>query len=85
MKDHFSKYGEIGDIYIPRSFGSSDPRGFAFVRFLAKKDSEDAQRALDGSEMDGREIKIQEARERRADNPRDAMSSRGFVKCLKIL
>jgi RNA recognition motif-containing protein len=76
IKDKFSPYGEIGDVYIPRSFGSSEPRGFAFVRFIDKKDAEDAQRALDGTELDGREIKIQEARERRAENPREAMNAR---------
>jgi len=30
------------------------------VRFVDKRDAEDAQRALDGAEVDGREIRIQE-------------------------
>lgn len=58
-------YGEVGDVYIPRHFRSNDPKGFAFVRFLDRRDMEDAQRAMDGQEIDGREIKIQEAKEKR--------------------
>lgn len=77
LKEKFSPYGEIGDVYIPRNFGNNEPRGFAFVRYLDKRDAEDAQRALDGSDLDGREITIQEAKERRPDNPRESMSNRG--------
>jgi RNA recognition motif-containing protein len=77
LKEKFGAHGEIGDVYIPRSYGSTDSRGYAFVRFMDKKDAEDAQRVLDGTDLDGRVIKIQEARERRPDNPRDAMASRG--------
>lgn len=60
LREKFSSYGEIGDIYIPRTYGTNEPRGFAFVRFADKRDAEDAQRALDGTEIDGREIRIQE-------------------------
>jgi hypothetical protein len=73
LKELFSPYGEIGDVYIPRSFGSNEPRGFAFVRFVDKKDAEDALRALDNTEYEGRTLAIQEAKERRPDNPRGAM------------
>jgi RNA recognition motif-containing protein len=54
-------------VYIPRSYNSTESRGFAFVRFLEKKDAEDAQRALDGTELDGRTLTIQEAQKRRPD------------------
>mmetsp|Transcript_17118 Transcript_17118/g.23536 ORF Transcript_17118/g.23536 Transcript_17118/m.23536 type:complete len:181 (+) Transcript_17118:18-560(+) len=60
LREKFSPYGDIGDVYIPRNFGTNEPRGFAFVRFVDKRDAEDAQRALDGAEVDGREIRIQE-------------------------
>lgn len=73
LRELFSAHGEIGDVYIPRSFNSNEPRGFAFVRFVEKKDAEDALRALDGTEFDGRTLTIQEAKERRPENPRGAM------------
>eukprot|EP00597_Dinobryon_sp_UTEXLB2267_P016531 CAMPEP_0201093154 /NCGR_PEP_ID=MMETSP0812-20130820/1717_1 /ASSEMBLY_ACC=CAM_ASM_000668 /TAXON_ID=98059 /ORGANISM="Dinobryon sp., Strain UTEXLB2267" /LENGTH=228 /DNA_ID=CAMNT_0047345187 /DNA_START=13 /DNA_END=697 /DNA_ORIENTATION=- len=77
LREKFSPYGDIGDVYIPRNFGTNEPRGFAFVRFVDKRDAEDAQRALDGAEVDGREIRIQEAKERRPENPKAHMASRG--------
>ena len=52
----------MGDVYIPRNYSTNEPRGFAFVRFVDKRDAEDAQRALDGADIDGREIRIQEVR-----------------------
>ena len=36
-----------------------EPRGFAFVRFLERSDSEAAMRELEGRELDGREVHIQ--------------------------
>ena len=36
-----------------------EPRGFAFVRFVERRDAEEAMRALEGKEVDGREIHIE--------------------------
>ena len=47
LREKFSHYGDIGDVYIPRNYSTN---------------AEDAQRALDGAEIDGREIRIQEVR-----------------------
>lgn len=30
----FEKYGEVGDVYIPRDRWTKESRGFAFVRYL---------------------------------------------------
>lgn len=30
----FEKYGEVGDVYIPKDRFSRESRGFAFVRYL---------------------------------------------------
>jgi len=67
LRAAFSPFGEIGDVYIPRSFQSSEPRGFAFVRFNEKRDADEAQKALDNTEIDGRTVTIQEAQKRRPD------------------
>ena len=48
----FERFGEVGDVYIPRKFGSQEPRGFAFVRFLNERDAEDAVREMDGEHFD---------------------------------
>lgn len=41
---------------------SKESRGYAFVRFYDKRDAEDAMDRLDGTVLDGREIRIQLAR-----------------------
>ncbi len=40
------------------------PRGFAFVEMGNSEDADKAIRALNGYEMDGRQLKVNEARER---------------------
>lgn len=77
LKEKFNAYGEVGDVYIPRVPGSSDPRGFAFIRFLNKKDADDALQALDNTEIDGRVIRIQEAKEKRPDHSNNNRNNRG--------
>ncbi|XP_033096828.1 serine/arginine-rich splicing factor 2-like [Anneissia japonica] len=63
----FGKYGEVGDVYIPRDRHTRESRGFAFVRFTSRRCGEDAIDRMDGSMLDGREIRVQEARYRRPD------------------
>jgi RNA recognition motif-containing protein len=52
------RFGEIGDVYIPRIHGTMDPRGFAFVRFVDLRDAEDAIKEMDDKEVEGRVIKV---------------------------
>jgi RNA recognition motif-containing protein len=40
------------------------PRGFAFVEMSSGQDAQSAINALDGTELDGRNIKVNEAKER---------------------
>lgn len=69
LKRVFEKYGEVGDVYIPRDRWSKESRGFAFVRFYDRRDAEDAMDSLDGRVLDGRELRVQLARYGRPDSP----------------
>ena len=69
LKPIFDKYGDVGDIYIPRDRWSKESRGFAFVRFYDRRDAEDALERLDGYVMDGRSIRVQMARYGRPADP----------------
>merc|ERR1712156_17949 len=40
LRDKFDKYGDIGEIYIPKDRDSGRSKGFAFVRFYSKDDRE---------------------------------------------
>lgn len=71
LRHAFSKYGEIGDIYIPMDRNTRESRGFAFVRYYEARDMDDAIDAMDGRELDGRTLKVYEASQRARDDGRD--------------
>jgi len=62
LRDLFGKFGQIGDIYIPREKVSGEHRGFAFVRFYDKDSAEDAIDSMDGRRYEGRELGVTLAR-----------------------
>ena len=74
LRPLFEKYGEVGDIYIPRDPYTKESRGFAFVRFHDRRDADDAMYKMDGYNMEGREMRVQLARFGR---PNDRFSRRG--------
>jgi len=51
LKRAFQKFGDVGDVYIPRDRYSRESRGFAFVRFYDKHDAEDAMDSMDGKDV----------------------------------
>ena len=69
LRRAFDKYGDVGDVYIPRDRFTRESRGFAFVRFYDKRDAEDALDSMDGAIMDGRELRVQMARYGRPTEP----------------
>ena len=71
---YFSKYGDVGDIYIPRDRYKRESRGFAFVRYHEKRDAEDAIDSLDGTIIDGRQIRVTLAK---YDRPTENFAPRG--------
>uniref|UniRef100_A0A1I7ZDV5 Serine/arginine-rich splicing factor 2 n=1 Tax=Steinernema glaseri TaxID=37863 RepID=A0A1I7ZDV5_9BILA len=73
LRRMFDRYGEIGDIHIPRDRHTRTSRGFAFVRFYNRKDAEYAMNKNDGRLVDGREIRVSMARYER---PIDERGSR---------
>ena len=69
LKRAFEKYGDVGDVYIPRDRFSRESRGFAFVRFFHNRDAEDAMESMDGAIVDGREMRVQLAKYGRPSEP----------------
>ena len=65
LKRVFEKYGDVGDVYIPRDPHTQDSRGFAFVRYYDERDADDAIDRLNGSLLDGRELRVQLAKHTR--------------------
>ena len=59
----FAQYGEISDCFLPTDRESGAIRGFAFVT-MAAADAEKAL-AMDGAEIDGRAVKVNESQPKR--------------------
>lgn len=52
----------VADIYVPEDRETGRPRGFAFVEMGSDAEAQAAIDALDGTDLDGRTIKVNEAR-----------------------
>src|SRR5688572_26245193 len=64
LKAFFEGRGrKVTDVYMPRDRDTGNPRGFAFVELESAQDAEAAIQELDGQELDGRALRINEARE----------------------
>ena len=60
----FSEFGEVDSVNVITDRMSGRPRGFAFVEMMTDEGASAAIRALDGQDMDGRTLKVSEAKPR---------------------
>lgn len=65
LVEAFSEFGTVHDCYLPEDPSTGSKRGFAFVT-MDKKDALRAVSELDGCEIDGRIIRVNEAQPKRA-------------------
>lgn len=68
----FSEYGEVASVNVITDRETGRPRGFAFVEMADDAAASAAIQGLDGREVDGRTLKVNEAK------PREARGSGGF-------
>jgi RNA recognition motif-containing protein len=66
LKTVFGRHGTVDSVNIIMDRDTGRPRGFAFVEMEEASAAADAIRALDGSDLGGRNIKVSEAQDRRA-------------------
>lgn len=64
LTEFFAQFGEVTDVHIPTDRDSGRPRGFAFVTMGSKSAMVDAIKGADGTELQGRELRVNEARPR---------------------
>ena len=67
LKDIFGEYGEVAFTRVVTDKETKRWKGFGFVEFVNAEDAVKAKEALDGAEVDGREIRVDFATEK----PRD--------------
>ena len=63
VSELFSRYGEVASVSLVTDRETGRPRGFGFVEMPAD-DADEAISALDGKDMGGRQLRINEARPR---------------------
>lgn len=64
LESIFGEYGAVTDVHLPQDRETGRPRGFAFVTMDSKEAMNSAIAALDGQEVGGRNVKVNEARPR---------------------
>jgi len=72
----FQPFGQVGRIHIVTDRETGRARGFAFVEMPNDAEAAQAIAALDGKELAGRNLKVNEARPK-ADRPRSGGGNRG--------
>ena len=58
LQDLFAEYGEFVSVAIPQDRDTGRQRGFAFVEMANQADAEAAIKALNGRDLDGRQIAV---------------------------
>ena len=65
LEDAFSQFGEIVSTVVIKDRDSGRSKGFGFVEFAQEANAQQAKGAMDGKELNGRALKVDEAREQR--------------------
>jgi len=60
----FSQYGDVTDVHMVTDRQTGQPRGFGFVTMGTTQAAQAAIAALNGSNLDGRDLRVNEAEER---------------------
>lgn len=64
LRQAFEKFGNLSDVRVIVDRDTGRSRGFGFVTFENANSASEAIAELDGTELDGRTIKVNEAQDR---------------------
>ncbi|PIN94543.1 RNA-binding protein [Candidatus Pacearchaeota archaeon CG10_big_fil_rev_8_21_14_0_10_30_48] len=64
LKEIFSEFGEVSEAVVIIDKFSKRSKGFGFVTFENDEDAKKAESSLNGKEVDGRELRVNEAKPR---------------------
>jgi cold-inducible RNA-binding protein len=62
LRAAFSQFGTLTDVYIANDRETGRPRGFAFVTFSTADEAKVAIEKMNGVDLDGRQLTVNEAR-----------------------
>lgn len=66
LRELFSQYGEVQNVQVATDRETGRSRGFAFVDMADEAGAQAAIQSLNGYQMDGRALTVEEARPREA-------------------
>ena len=64
LKTLFAEFGEVANVNIIKDKFSGQSKGFGFVEMPDNSEADKAIKALNGTELQGRDIKVNQARPR---------------------
>ncbi|MDF3065981.1 MAG: RNA-binding protein [Polyangiaceae bacterium] len=64
LRDAFAAHGDVVDVHLVADRVTGQSRGFGFVTMGSRGEAESAMAAMNGSDLDGRALKVNEAEER---------------------
>ena len=64
LREAFAKFGEITDAVVVTDRDTGRSRGFGFVTFTEESAAHEAMDAMNGTQLDGRTINVNEAQEK---------------------
>ena len=70
VKALFAQYGEVVSVNLITDRDTGRPKGFGFVEMATPEEAEAAKSAVDGSQLDGRTLKVDIAKELQPRPPR---------------
>lgn len=62
LRDTFGQFGTVTDVYVASDRMTGRPRGFAFVTFSTDTESQLAAEKMNGADLDGRQLTVNEAK-----------------------
>ena len=65
LRKFFEKWGPVADCFLPQDRTTQKPRGFGFVTFRDAADAKLAVSQADGTELDGRQLRVNVAEDTR--------------------
>jgi len=79
IQDLFEQHGEVGEVKLMMDRMTGKSRGFAFVTMNDNAQASAAMSALNGKELNGRALTVNEARPRE-ERPRPYGANRSFAR-----
>lgn len=71
LRDAFAPFGNVTDVYVASDRETGRPRGFAFVTFSTGEEAAAAIEKMNGTQLDGRALTVNEAK------PKESMGGGG--------